>query len=91
VKYAVEEVVDWDPATFDRTRTAEGVTISGPCPRCAHAVDKRLRAVGIFAFDEGVEDEPEDEVIRCNCLHTHDGGEAGKGCGGYWGVEIARE
>jgi hypothetical protein len=88
VRYAVEEVLDWDPTGFSSTRDQDGITLRGPCPRCGHDVDKRIRAV-VFSFDDAAGGgDPEEDVIRCNCLHMHEGGAAGQGCGRYWGVEI---
>ena len=87
-RYLVEEVLDWDPSGFTSTRDGDGFMLRGKCPRCGHDVDKRISSV-VFGFEEGAEGaDTEDEVIRCNCLHTHEGGAAGQGCGRYWGVEI---
>ena len=92
-KYAVEQV-DLDPAAFAWRHDDDGWTWSGPCPRCGHDVDKRFREEGLFAFRErrpqkaAGRAEVETDAMRCNCLHTHEGGEAGQGCGAWWGLEV---
>lgn len=95
VEYATEQV-DVDPNAFVWQRTDQGWSWSGPCPRCGHDVDKQFREEGMFGFRgeragseaAGTRTEAEHDAMRCNCVHVHEGGEAGKGCGAWWGLEI---
>lgn len=88
VGYAVELIVDWDPTVFRiQQEESGGVSISGPCPCCGHDVDKEIQGTGVFAFRDQSPDL-EVDVIRCNCLHVHEGAAGAQGCGRYWGVEV---
>jgi hypothetical protein len=83
---ASKELDDWLASHFRWAKNDMGYTFAGACPRCGHEVDKQFREDAIVPFRDAA--GPQESVMRCNCSHPHEDGDANTGCGAWWGLAI---
>jgi hypothetical protein len=64
--------------------------LTGPCPRCRHAISKSLGPYSGLGFSEGGH-ETRHVFVRCNCDDEHPGRGSGEhGCGAEGNLEYAQ-